>query len=165
MFRIGRKYASHSYPIPRAATSVPYARNFAVGPATTVPITTVAAAIPWAIIESGAAPGINVPITPKSTGIVRIHSVVTIKNSSNAPVQAAVVAAVGGTPLPVPLSESVTIPAAGSVSLPILTETPALPIGVLANISIGVVASANGALSVVTGSSSLEVQEVQAATG
>jgi hypothetical protein len=165
MFRIGRKYAQHSYPIPRAATSVPYARNAAVGPAASVPITTVAAAIPWAIIESGAAPGVNVPITPRSTGIVRIHSVVTVKNSSNAPVQATVAAVVNGTPLPVPGFESVTIPASGSMAIPILTETPPLPIGVLANIEIAVVASADAALSLIFASSSLEVQEVQAATG
>jgi len=148
---------------------VPYARNFAVGLSfgTDPDILTTGTAIPWATIDSGAAPGIDVPITPQSTGIIRIHSVVSIKNASMAPVSALLIVVVNGTTLTVPLFELVVIPADGAGVLPVLTETTPIltPIGVQAMIEIVVFASTDSALSFTALSSSLEVQEVQAATG
>jgi hypothetical protein len=73
--------------------------------------------------------------------------------------------------LPVPFSAEFVVPpsgtASGSVMIPILTETPfgaPLPIGLPADVKI-VVSSAGGGLVLSFKGSSLEIQEVQAATG
>jgi len=172
MFRIGRKHASHSYPTSRAASSLPYARNFAAGPGTPVTISvSPGIAIPWAAIESGAPPSTQVRITPRVTGIVQIRGVVEIKNGGVAPDIAALFVVINGLTLPVPFSAEFVVPpsgtASGSVMIPILTETPfgaPLPIGLPADVKI-VVSSAGGGLVLSFKGSSLEIQEVQAATG
>lgn len=176
-FRIGRKHAQHAYPTSRAASSVPYARNFAAGPTAQDPIsvTPATSSISWTAIESGAAPGPLVPITPKSTGIIRIQGVVVVKSNALTPVELQVLVKVNGGTLLVPLFEVVSCapnvlgppPPGGFTAIPFLTETPfgaPLPIGVAANVEIALSANDVG-LFLIVGSSTLDVQEVQAATG
>jgi hypothetical protein len=164
-FRIGRKGAQHSYPVSRGAMEVPRARNFAAGPTATEPITVAGIFIPWSLIEAGAPAGINVPITPRSSGIILIQGVITIKNAVLAPIVASMFVWVNGTPLIVPFMETVLVPASGSSVIPFLTETAPLPIGVPAIIQIAINAASEPGLSLLPASSTMAVQEVRAATG
>lgn len=203
-FRIGRKFASHSYPDTRAATTVPYARNFAVGPGTVTDVT-VGTPVPWGVIEAIAAWGntttyalgalvsftdgntyislaggnlnnqpdvspafwaLNsiVPITPRSTGLIRIAGVISLKSAGDAAI-VAVQVRVNGFVFPIPDFEAVTIGSGELGVLPILVETIPLTIGVTAAIEVLVTAIGPGSVSLTAASSTLDVQEVQAATG
>lgn len=163
-FRIGRTRAQHTYPVPRAATTVPYARNTAVGPTTNTDFTTVIP-VPWSIIESiGGAPGTfnDVPITPKSTGIVRIAGVISVAADSPVVVQVAI--KVGVSVLPVPGAEFVTVSLLEAIPV-LITVPPAFtPVGVATNIEI-LVTAAGGTATLIAASSSLDVQEVVPVTG
>lgn len=180
-FRIGRSRAQHSYPETRRNTTLQFARNFAAGPGETTDVAsgngiTGGTQIPWAIIESVGVvfpPGVvDVPITPRITGIIQITGVVEVKSSAPAIVLVQVQLGVDGGALPaggrssVPLLETVTVDAGGE-AIPILVDLPAiLAIGVTRTIQI-VVSDILGAGTVILAleSSTLDVQEVPAATG
>jgi len=168
-FRIGRKHAYHTYPEPRAATTVPYARNSAVGPTDETPIaigdgTTGGTAIPWSVLGVGS-PGTNVPITPKSTGLIVISGVMTVQNNAEAAVQVQVQVAANGVRLPLPEAEQVTVePNGGYVAIPLLAGGVGV-VGTTSNVSVILSASVDDAIELIPGSSSLEIEEVQAPTG
>jgi len=168
-FRIGRKFASHSYPESRAATTVPFARNFATGPtlfAAPPDVQTTGTQVPWNVIESGAPPGFDVPITPKSTGRIRITGVVAVKNSTMSPVLVTVLVQLNGANEFNPLFLSAVVDSEGAVAIPIVAELSALLApGVQRLIEFFVFASADGAISLTVESSSIDVQEVPFATG
>jgi hypothetical protein len=164
----------YSYPEPRFTGLVgPFARNFAAGPdndggdqpLVVASVTPADNAIDWALLESGTSPNVNVPITPRSSGIVRISGVVTVSNSDAAAHTVQIIIGVNGAVVPAPAGETVTVPANGVVAVPFLTETIPLPIGTTATVEILAVASSNGHLSAVLDSSTLDIQEVTPATG
>lgn len=165
----------YSYPTPRFTGLVgPFARNFAAGPDNDggdQPLVVFDAsnpqnnAIEWALLESGTSPNADVPITPRSSGIIRISGVLTVSNSDAAAHTVQVLVVVNGVAVPAPGAETVTVPATGVVAVPFLTETIPLPLGMAATIEILAVASADGYLSAVLDSSTLDIQEVAPATG
>lgn len=168
-FRIGRVFARHTYPEPRrggGASAGAFARNFASGPASETTITVPGVQVPWAAIDVGS-PGTDVPITPQSTGIIRIDGAITLKNHSGDSVVVVVSAQVNGVDLPFPLAESISIPTNSFAVVPILAETTALPVGTPVNIQILVASddSDTDEITIVLESSTLGVQEVSAATG
>ncbi len=165
-FRIGRKFAQHTYPQARATSTVPLARNSASGPAT-AQVIPASAFVTWSVIESGTVAGVNVPITPKSTGIVHVTGVITVSSVDGATVELSV-----RNPdaiYPVPAAEVVTIPSADSVAIPfdvILgagANGPALAIGV--PISIRVQLDAGPEITVAATSSTISIREVTPVTG
>lgn len=197
-FRIGRTRAQHSYPEnPRAAALGLFARNFASGPEDPTQLAVAqgdgamgGTQIFWGVIGAGTAPSVNVTITPRVTGLIRVSGVVTVGKAVAFPVNILVQVQLGvdggvsplGGRMPVPLLETSTLDAAiatglpppipadlGSLAIPIYI--PILPvvlaIGVTRTIQIVVsVLSAGGTgTSLILGSSTIEVQEVPAATG
>jgi hypothetical protein len=164
-FRIGRAYAKHSYPESRQNTTVPLARNFAVGPATTTAVTTGGTPVPWSSIESGAPAGVNVPLTPLSSGIIELTGVIEVDNGTESPVVVQVQTALSGPILGLPVNEKVTVQP-GFAAIPIVTEwLAALPLGTTVDFQVIVTAASNGAITLVAGSSSFRVKEVPPATG
>jgi len=164
-FRIGRSYAKHSYPESRQNTTVPLARNFAIGPLTSTAVTTGGTQVPWSDIESGATPGVDVPITPASSGTIQLTGVIEVNNGTESGVNVQVQVQLAGTTSPLPATEKVTAPP-GFSAIPLLTEwITALPLGTTAKFEVLVTAASNGAITLVAQSSSFEVKEVPPATG
>lgn len=164
-FRIGHKNARHFYPERRSGTPVTFARNFAAGPTDDTGISGAGTQIPWEVVDVGS-PGVNVPITPQTTGVIRVTAVVVVKNVSTDPQTIGGVqidAQVNGVTIGIPLAEQFSIDINGSKSIQLVAETDALPIGVAANIQILVTSSDH--LAVSAGSSTVEAQEVSVATG
>jgi len=166
-FRIGRKYAQHTYPEPRRSGGVTpdeFARNFAVGPATDTDITTTTP-LPWSDVDVGA-PGNSVTITPESTGVVRVLAVMTFKNPSGADtVDAVVQILLDGVAQAFPNNETFTVPINGGLVVPMLVELDGLNVGQAYAIGIQVSTSDSATLRIVQESSSIEVQEVEESTG
>ena len=107
----------------------------------------------------------SVPITPRVTGIVRVSGVVTVQNGSGAPVSEVQIGVqVNGGPLLTPVSDIVPLLDGEVITIPFLVETNPLdtPVGVTSNIQ--VLVDGSGA-TVLGDGSSIDVQEVQAATG
>lgn len=167
-FRIGHKNARHFYPEPRGGVPVTFARNFAAGPPSdTLVVGGDGTQIPWSVIDSGAPMGPDVPITPQSTGVIRVTSVVVVQNISTDPAIEGIVqldVQVNGVSIGIPVAEQFTITINGLKSIQIVAETSALPIGVTSNIQV-LTTLVDGALRVIEGSSTVEVQEVSVATG
>jgi hypothetical protein len=168
-FRIGFKYARHSYPDPPRGGGVSptsFARNFAVGPATDTDISITGTDVPWSAIDVGA-PGVNVPITPIATGIAVISGVLTVKNTSGSDTLIVVVGvAVNNVLLAFPLAESTVIPINSTLAIPFLAEATGLALNAASNVQIVVTTpDQDGVGQIVGESSSVDVQEVAAATG
>lgn len=171
---IGRtgSHRVYSYPDRRGGNPAElFARNFAAGPLLDTDIETgEGTPVPWAVIESGAPAGINVPITPRSTGRIRISGAITVKSVVGVATVSLFVQTFDGvtvSTLPIPLLEENTISAAGFEVIPFLTENiggALLPIGVPTSIRILLIASESG-LSLLSLSSTIDIQEVLAATG
>lgn len=165
---IGRTGAKrlYSYPEPpRASALTLLARNFATGPKNSVAIGA-GVEIPWNAIDvAPSSPSPDVPITPRSSGIVLISGVVTVANGGAAQ-SISITVRVNGVDLFVPNNLLSTVADHGQVAIPFLAETTALdtPVGVTANIRI-FVSGSNGTTAVESEASSIEVQEVPAATG
>lgn len=158
----------YSYPDRRGGNPAAlFARNFAGGPTLDTEIADGAGTqVPWAVIESGAPASVNVPITPRSTRIILISGVIVVKSSSASTSSITLFVEIDGASTLIPDLERNTISAFGFEAIPFLTENSAfLPIGVLANISIRLIASAAGALVFSSLSSTINIQEVLAATG
>lgn len=172
-FRIGRKYAQHSYPETGQSGVTPFAYNYAIGPATSpLGMTQAGTTITWTRVEStGLSSTGNVPITPEVTGRVRITATVEVQNQSELSAQdAAIHLLVNGTPV---ASFANTIPASlggGNTGLEVISFTfdlvppAALAVGATANISLVALSSTDDvALSVVA--ATIDIQERQVATG
>lgn len=168
-FRIGRAYAKHVYPERRGGGGDPltaFARNFASGPKGSTSVSLAGTQVPWNSVDVGPN-GVNVPITPVSTGIVRIAGVLTLANSTGAPVFVSVHIQVDSVSLPIPLSQTVSVPATGTVDVPFLTETDAgdTPVGVTSHIQVLLNAASDSAITLTQEGSTLDIQEVSEATG
>lgn len=159
----------HGYPDSRRSGSVvPFARNFATGPEQVTPIDTVGVAVPWDALDVGA-PGTHVPITPLSTGVVRISAVLPLKSSFDTEdVGVGVAVLLNDVSLAKPAFEAVTVNPAGSEVMAVLAELTGLTVGVTYNVSIVLTANLqteSETVSLALESSSIELQEVPAATG
>jgi hypothetical protein len=173
---VGRTGANrvYSYPEgPRGAAVPPqlFARNFASAPDTQ---TTVdedpGSQIIWNSMDVGTAPSTDVPITPAVTGILLVSAVICLKNISSDPqvlsgVQ--LIVQVGNPPVDtlIPFLERASIDVGEAVVIPVLTETAPQTIGTPTSISILLIAGDTGAIALVSQSSSINIQEVSAATG
>jgi hypothetical protein len=165
-FRIGRRHASHTYPESKGVGALAFARNFAFGPAAPYEVTDTPTRIPWGTIDSGAAPGQSVPITPTVTGLILVQGVVECVNSSEDAEQLTVQVGVNGVLQATPLEAGFVNGGAGEqTSVPFQTRLGPFPLGVLVNISLFVSANSIGDLSLEVGDSTLSVQEVPPATG
>jgi hypothetical protein len=166
-FRIGRRFAQHSYPESRQNTTVPFARNFAQGPADLTPITMAGIQVPWDVIESGAPPGADVPIVPQATGRVRLIASLTIGNTGEGSETAVVRAQTNGMLIDFPQS-GMTIPGGGVGTIPyVLDIGPGsvshpipLAVGSPTDIELFVTATSDGVLSLAPNSSTLDIQEL-----
>jgi hypothetical protein len=113
-------------------------------------------------IEDASTPSVDVPITPRSTGVVLVSAQVTVGNTSGSPVAAILVnVQVNGVSVPVPTTLVTPLANGATITLPVLVEV-FLPIGVTSNIEIFV--SGDGAL-LAADASSINIQEVSVATG
>lgn len=159
-----------TYPDPRGSGNGdgPFARNSATGPDNVTAISAGGGTqVPWNVIDSGAVGGVNIPITPLSTGVVRIQGVISIKNSANAVVDVHLEVQVDDVSLPVPFNEANTIQGSNATSfeaVPFMIVTT-IPIGSTSNVQILLKASSADSLSVIAESSTIDIQEVPAATG
>lgn len=107
----------------------------------------------------------SVPITPRVTGVVRVSGVVTVQNQSGSPVSEVQIGVqVNGGPLLTPVSDIAPLLDGETITIPFLVETDPLdtPVGVTSNIQ--VLVDGSGATVLASGSS-IDVQEVSAATG
>jgi len=158
----------YSYPEARRNTTVPFARNSALGPTTDTAIAfgdgvTGGTVIPWSVLGVGAA-GTNVPITPRTTGLITISGVFVVLNNSGAPVDVQAQVAAPGR-LPIPATEKVTVPANGYAAIPFLAGGVGV-VGTTSNVSIVLTAFTDDVdVELIAGSSSLEIQEVSLPTG
>lgn len=153
----------YSYPETRGTGPLPsaYARNFAQGPTVDTDLTTGGVQIPWDFIEGDSALGVDAPITPHVTGRMIFRGSVVVKNTSGAPADVSLQVEVEGSPLLVPLIAA-TVPANGVMTLPFVILSQSLfTVGALKNIQVLMIAASDGALSLATDGSTLEIQEMQ----
>lgn len=160
----------HGYPESRGVGAVtPFARNFATAPSTTTQIADTGTMVVWNTIDAGASPSQDVPITPISTGVVRVSAVLPMKSSfATDPVVVSVVLLVDGIPTGHPAFEAVTIDPDGFEVMSVLAEITGLTLGVTVNVSLQLTASnltEGEQASLSLESSSIELEEVPAATG
>lgn len=164
-FRIGRKYASETYPetggARGGAAGVALARNFGVGPKTPTSIGG-GLQIEWNSLDAGPSPSVDVLITPKVSGLVLVTGVVAVTNSTGAAIVLGIQVQVDGPPVGALLGA--TVPAHGSLTVPFMVETTELdtPVGVQSNVNVFV--TGNG-LTLAPESSLCSAQEVTVASG
>lgn len=107
-----------------------------------------------------------IPITPIATGIVVIQGVLSVENNVAGAEGLLGAILVNGAPLPVPSA----IEASFNLEItdgpvPFLAEVTGLPLGVRADIQIELAADTVGGITLVGDGSTIEVREMQAATG
>jgi hypothetical protein len=164
-----RRYARETYPeTGGAAGEAGLARNSALGPAgSPVFITGAGVQIPWSTIDVGA-PGVEVPITPQSTGIIRITAMVGVENVTDDVVATPVTVQLDGLG-PVAVFASATVLPDESAEIPFTIDlwgAHALPVGVTTNISLLVkFVGAAETVQLDLNRSSIDIQELPAATG
>ncbi len=166
-FRTGNKGKSHPYPATphsSAGAAALFARNSAVGSSAATVIEVAGTQLIWAATEMGVLNSVNVAITPKSTGIVRISGHVTVFNDSVADEEVTIQAQVAGVTLATPFARS-TVAAGGQIAIPFEASVLGLAIGVATNIQILASGSVGVVLSFVVGGSDVALQEVTAASG
>jgi hypothetical protein len=162
-FRIGRKFAQHSYPESRFGDGA-FARNFASGPPTgegPTPIVTTGTPVSWETIESGAPPGVNVPITPHVTGRIRIIATIVVASVAGAGL-VGIGAVIDGTPISTPQSFSAV------VALGVVTVSFVLDVAVgfgPHTVQIRAVAGADNVLVLQPHDSTLDIQELGGTVG
>jgi len=111
-------------------------------------------------IENASTPTVNVPITPRVTGVVLITGVVGFINGSGGPVNASVTVEANGTPISVPVSFA-ALGDGTQVTVPFMVEA-FLPVGVTSNIQVSVTGDA---ADLIADGSAINIQEVSVATG
>jgi len=171
-FRIGRKFASHTYPeTPRAAPAA-FARNSAVRKGSPITITDTFAEISWTIIESNGGSGVDVPITPSVTGVVRLLVVLVVSNVSSTPTNVFVQARVNhvtqtfpaiATTVDARLSDDPPIPGLETVTY--LLDGVLVPVGVPYNIEIYISTTPMSGDELNLADVTLDIQELPLATG
>lgn len=167
--RIGRRYASETYPSRGGAQGAPFARNFAQGPATPQGVL-VAPGTPvsWGTVESTGAAGTNVPITPRVSGLILVTGVLVATNGAGTVESLSAQIGVNGVTQATPASVA-ALGAAGAaaseVAVPFEALVGPLPLGTTVEITVVVQASAGSAITLAAEACTVSVQEVSAATG
>ena len=180
-FRIGRKFATHTYPVSPGlgGANLLFARNSAQGPDGDFTITDKTLhPIVWHFVDAppGISPTANVPITPKTTGVVVVTGMIgTVRNndaSNPASIQLFIDAS-GITPHPQahPIA-TVSLQAASEggvtpfAAIPFLVEI-FLPVGVTTDLQFQVQANSTVTpnLTITNLDSRINVQEVPVSTG
>lgn len=158
----------HSYPETRRGGGAlqSFGRNFAWGPASVTPVDIIPIQVPWETIASGAPAGTDVPITLVSTGIICIRAVLCFKNQSDTTnIDVFIDVQIDGVSMSLPATiQATAINPNGSLVVPVLAQTDAIALGAH-NVQIQVGANADSEILLVSQDSSIEVQEVPAATG
>jgi hypothetical protein len=164
----------YSYPTtPRAGVGPQgYARNFASGPADDTAIAEdPGTAVPWHTVDAGAGP--DIPITPKVTGIIRISGVLTIEGGGEGASDIQVIVQIdsgsgfvtqAAPSQNAPLFEFNTVGNTETEAVPFEAEIKGLTIGTTVQVRILLIATHVGTV-LSQESSTIEVQEVTAATG
>lgn len=109
-----------------------------------------------------------VPITPISTGVVVIHAMICAQNNEVQPENLLAIVRVNGVDLPVPqlVTQSFAAAPNGDGVVDILAEATGLPIGVRADVSLFLATGVtDNGITQTSGSTTIEVREMQAATG
>jgi hypothetical protein len=114
----------------------------------------------------------EVPITPRSTAIVKISGVVTVKNSSVDQEAVTLQVFVDGVQVAVPFAEVSSIdptdtpPGFGGLAIPFLTQAEAgsLAVGVTSVVQIKLFATADDVLFIAAESTTIEIEEIVPAT-
>ncbi len=186
-FRIGRKFAQHTYPQARATSTVSFARNSAIGPDTSLvsitdnPVGAGAAAfgtpVPWQTVESTAAPNTLVPITPSVTGRIRALATVVVISTAEFTVFVTMGLVVDSGAGFVPTSHTVVarlVPNGDTVTIPLVLDFT-MPVGGPHEVALVLLASGAGASIVQpmtltlsgdpTPGATLDLQELPLATG
>ena len=176
---IGRTGANRLYSYPenvRGAAASVFARNFGYGPATDAPVaiaTTPGTEVPWGTRGVAGVDIHDIPITPRSTGIIRILAMIDVGNVTSAEKHLLVQVLLNGSAVE-PEDMQVTVPPAnapeehnGYVLIPILIpEVAGLTIGTTYNVRILLTALTADALTIpLAQTTSIEVYEVAADTG
>jgi hypothetical protein len=161
----------YSYPEPRRSGDplTAFARNYAFGPATDVPVVTGGTEIVWNTVDVPGGNPADVPITPRSTGVIRIACAIVVLNSDIGPENVFFEVLVDGTPVATQGS-IVTIDAApaetsGFEAVPLLVELTGLAIGTTVNVRIRATTFVNGVVFLQQNRATIDVQEVSVATG
>jgi hypothetical protein len=103
----------------------------------------------------------GVPITPRVTGVVVISAVVTLENGDENIHNITVSILVDG----IAVSELNLTLISGVTAIPLLAEVTGLPIGTTAIVQIEFVADEADIFNIISGDSTIEVREMQVATG
>jgi hypothetical protein len=107
-----------------------------------------------------------VPITPRVTGVVVIQGVLTLANISAASQAVTGFILVNGVSLPVPLAIADDLGSGDeTISMPFLAEVSGLPLGVRADVEVALGTTTDGGVDLAPDSTTIEVREMQAATG
>jgi hypothetical protein len=108
-----------------------------------------------------------VPITPLSSAVIVIQGVLSVESASVAEEELSLVILINGVEVLVPVALEVTIPASGETVVPFLAEVVLAPsaVGVRFDVSIQLTAENDDTLSLSPDASTIEVREMQAATG
>lgn len=169
-FRIGRKFARHFYPRTQGGSQASFARNYASGATASPLVTTSGIELPWTSIASGAPAGVDVPITPVSSGILAIDGVISFANESNAETTVQLVVRVDGVGMVVPNQLQVTVlpndgTDDGAFAARISLVTPAVSLNTEHDVSVFLLAGADNAVRAVAASCTIQIQEIPPATG
>jgi len=174
-FRIGRKFAQHSYPeAPRGAGPSGFARNSAFGPQGLTPQALGATGdkIKWDTIESGGVSGDTaVKITPKVTGIVRALINVVVENTAGSTNNMIVEPFLDGSSIGAATISTVDAAFEGNngfITIPFELDfagAQKLSVGVTHTIEVKVIPQQGGTSTGVLALSSIDLQELPAATG
>lgn len=157
----------YSYPTqPRFANlEGPFARNSASGPTTDTPIVTTGTQVNWDDIASTGAGGVNIPITPKSTGIIRVTGMFEVTCAGEGEVDVEINIQIGGVTFPIPEDPIITVRPGGGVMIPFVIVLSGFTVGATTNIQMLLTAEVDSALTLEGQSSVVDVQEVSIATG
>lgn len=172
-FRIGRSRAQHSYPDTRGAGPAGFARNSAFGPPDGIQaISATGDKIKWSTLEVGTPGSTEVPITPQVTGIVRVIGSVVCRNtalsSANTMTVEIFIGGVGLGARSISTIDGATESESGFITIPVLFDfagPSALSVGVAHKIELNVVPLQGGTSTAVVTLSSIDIQELPAATG
>jgi hypothetical protein len=155
----------YSYPDTRRSGNplTVFARNFATGPKNQQDISGGGVQILWNAIDVGTSSA-DVPITPRSTGIVLVSGVVSIQNQSGfaIPGGASVSVQVNNGAALIPSGAAAPLADQEIVTIPFLVEVTGLTVGTTYNIEIFV---SGDTATLLAEASSVDVQEVSVATG
>lgn len=168
--RIGRKYASHTYPQSPGAGGggavSAFARNYAQGPAAGTLVEDASGGIVFSIVEGGGGATPNVPITPRVTGLILVEGTIECSNTKEDADQLTVQIVVDGTPVAHPITGNYVNGGVGQVtSVSFALVVGPLTIGTTHHVRVVPIENSPGDLQLDALDSTLTLQEVAAATG